>query len=84
MIFPNANLKQLDSITLALQNESTDFVDVRFVFDEIIKEFPGLETHCGARSHNDHNPDFEAVIVKFIRDSENELSDNEKEDVILL
>ena len=84
MIFLNQNLKKLDSVTLALQNESTDIADVRFLFDEVIKEFPGLESHCGTRSDIVHSPDFEAAIIKIINDSENELSDNEKEAVILL
>ena len=84
MIFLNQNLKKLDSVTLALQNESTDIADVRFLFDEVIKEFPGLESHCGTRSDIVHSPDFEAAIIKIINDSENELSDNEKEAAILL
>ena len=46
---------------------------------EVIKEFPGLESYCGTRSDIVHSPDFEAAIIKIINDSENELSDNEKE-----
>ena len=57
---------------------------MRFLFDEIVKEFPGFESHCGARSDFVHSPDFEAAIIKTIDDSENDLSDNEKEAVILL
>ena len=60
-------MEKLDSVTLALENESTDSADVRFLFDEIIKEFPGLESHRGSRSDNVHSPDFEAAIIKIMK-----------------
>ena len=49
--FDALGIRQWKLVTLALQKENTDSSDIRFLFDEILKDFPGLAPHCGTVSN---------------------------------
>ena len=64
------SMQKLKSITLALQKENTDISNIRFLFDEIIKDFCGLASHCETESPIVHSKDFENALVKILNNRE--------------
>ena len=64
-----------------LSKKKTDISDIRFLFDEIIKDFPGLASHCGTESPIVHSKDFENALVKIL--NREDLKDIEKDAVAL-
>ena len=78
------SMQKLNSVTLALQKENTDISDIRILFDEIIKDFPGLASHCGTEFPIVHNKDFENALVKNLNNREEDLKDIEKDAFALL
>lgn len=57
-------LKDLESVTKALQYENTSIGDVRGLFDAVIEQFPQTATRLSSSSNIIHTPLFESGIIK--------------------
>ena len=61
------NMKQLHSVTIMLQKEDLDLVDVRLLFDEVLQGFPdedSFKKYLLPDSQLVHQPVFEAAVRK--------------------
>jgi hypothetical protein len=77
-------LKNLDSVTLALQKENTSMADVRGLFDVVIEEYPESACRIGANADIVETPVFEAAGVKIQTGQEGFLNLEELKSVIRL
>lgn len=59
-----ANLRNLESVTNTLQQDSTTVHDVRVMFDAVIEEYPQTHSKLAANASIVHSPIFESAIVK--------------------
>lgn len=71
-------LKDLESITKALQSDSTTLADVRALFDKVSEEYPQLQERLADDFPIVHDVTFERAVVKLQLMRQIELSQTEK------
>ncbi|RQM21052.1 hypothetical protein B5M09_013373 [Aphanomyces astaci] len=59
-----AQLTDLNSLTLALQDESLTLADVRLMFDDVVVQYPSAEVCLGPDVNVVEDPTFESGVVK--------------------
>ncbi|RLO06368.1 hypothetical protein DYB28_011580 [Aphanomyces astaci] len=74
-------LGDLNSITLALQNEECTVFDVRRIFDTVVEDYPDAARRLGETADIVHYPGFESGVVKILRGNEEGMSATEVRDV---
>ncbi|RQM29283.1 hypothetical protein B5M09_013613 [Aphanomyces astaci] len=62
-----AQLTDLNSVTLALQDESLTLADVRMLFDEVVVQYSGAEVRLGPDASVVEDPTFESGVVKVLQ-----------------
>ena len=77
-------LERLNSITKALQSESTNQADVRVLFDEVLKIHSSMATHLASDAKIVHSVDFECGIVKLLDGKDDSLTQNEEKSLASL
>ncbi|KAG7368092.1 hypothetical protein IV203_030835 [Nitzschia inconspicua] len=70
-------LTDLQSITKALQAENRTVLDVRDLFDEVIKTYPQTKNRLGENASIIHDNVFESAVQKILKGSEEELTPDE-------
>ncbi|KAG3009400.1 hypothetical protein PC120_g15652 [Phytophthora cactorum] len=66
----HAELKDIESVSKALQAEDVNLLDVRVWFDELIAAHPALSpTSVRSRANIVHCPDFESGCVRVLKES---------------
>lgn len=58
------NLEDLNSVTVALQSDSTTLPDARAILDEIQGKFPSLESLIVPKAPIVEHPSFESAVIK--------------------
>ena len=77
-------LGDLDSVTNALQENSTTLSDARALFDAVIKRHPNSKSRLDERAQILEKVNFETVIVKVQRKQESQLKNAEQKAVKIL
>ncbi|RQM20945.1 hypothetical protein B5M09_010189, partial [Aphanomyces astaci] len=77
-------LTDLNSVTLALQDESLTLADVRMLFDEVVVKYPGAEVRLGPDASVVEDPTFESGVVKVLQHMEASLNEDERMAIALL
>lgn len=72
-------LKHLESVTMAVQSESTTVHDVRVLFDAVMEKYPETTTKLSSTANIIHSPVFETAIGKVQSGNEVIMSHEEKE-----
>ncbi|KAG7369855.1 hypothetical protein IV203_027601 [Nitzschia inconspicua] len=70
-------LSDLQSVTKALQAENRTVLDVRDLFDEVIKTYPQTKNRLGENASIIHDNVFEIAVQKILKGSEEELTPDE-------
>ncbi|KAG7342369.1 nucleotide-sugar transporter [Nitzschia inconspicua] len=70
-------LTDLQSVTKALQAENRTVLDVRDLFDEVIKTYPQTKNRLGENASIIHDNVFEIAVQKILKGSEEELTPDE-------
>ncbi|KAG2811381.1 hypothetical protein PC129_g14764 [Phytophthora cactorum] len=65
----HAELKDIESVSKALQAEDVNLLDVRVWFDELIAAHPAFVAYIGSRANIVHCPDFESGCVRVLKES---------------
>ena len=78
-----ADLREFETITKQLQNSACTMSEVRAVFDTVIQEYPSMDYYLGANAQIVHSPTFENGIVKVMDDAIDDLSNEEKDAVVI-
>ena len=71
-------LKDLDSVTRALQKEGFTLSELRALFDVVLDKYPETKARLGASAAIVESKSFESGIVKAQNGSQNELSQEEE------
>lgn len=72
-------LAELNEITLKLQDPNISMLDVRLIFDIVIKAHPSMEYHLAKDARIVKHPQFESAICKILSKKPELLSDVEKQ-----
>ena len=75
------DLKKLDTVTLALQAEKCTIATVRYIFDEVMKDFPSMVYRLSPSADIVHNDIFEKGVVKIQEGNAGFLTEDEKKAV---
>ncbi|KAG7341354.1 hypothetical protein IV203_023305 [Nitzschia inconspicua] len=75
-------LSDLQSVTKALQAENRTVLDVRDLFDEVIKTYPQTKNRLGENASIIHDNVVESAVQKILKGSEEELTPDESVKVI--
>ncbi|KAH9105198.1 hypothetical protein AeMF1_018909 [Aphanomyces euteiches] len=75
-------LVDLDSVMKTLQSETLTMAVARCLFDGVISNFPTMAAYLAYDAEIVQNPLFESAVVKVLRNSTGELSDDEAEILI--
>lgn len=70
-------MAELDSVTLALQNSSLSFADVRVLFDGVREKYPAMDCYLSPEADIVKCPDFENGLVKLANKQDELLTDDE-------
>ncbi|KAG7354964.1 hypothetical protein IV203_004320 [Nitzschia inconspicua] len=70
-------LTDLQSVTKALQAENRTVLEVRDLFDEVIKTYPQTKNRLGENASIIHDNVFESAVQKILKGSEEELTPDE-------
>ncbi|KAE9148809.1 hypothetical protein PF005_g33563, partial [Phytophthora fragariae] len=73
-----AELKDIESVSKALQANDITLLDVRVWFDGLIAAHPNFADYIGPRAPIVHSPDFESDCVRVLKDSGARLTAAEK------
>jgi hypothetical protein len=76
-----SELKDLESVTLSLQDPKMTLSDVRLLFDEVLYRFPSMVGYLSKDATIVHSYHFENGIVKVLDDKEDQLVEKEKSDL---
>ncbi|RHY49566.1 hypothetical protein DYB30_011046 [Aphanomyces astaci] len=79
-----AQLTDLNSVTLALQDKSLTLADVRLLFDDVVVQYPGAEVCLGSDASIVEDPTFESGVVKVLQHMEASLNEDERMAIALL
>ncbi|RHY10630.1 hypothetical protein DYB36_006775 [Aphanomyces astaci] len=79
-----AQLTDLNSVTLVLQDESLTLADVRMLFDDVVVQYPGAEVRLGPDASVVEDPTFESGVVKVLQHMEASLNEDERMAIALL
>ena len=58
------HLRPFQAISKSLQDESTDFSDVRYMFDKFLEKYPILSEFVSQNAQIVHSPKFESALIK--------------------
>ncbi|ETP37440.1 hypothetical protein F442_14753 [Phytophthora nicotianae P10297] len=78
------DLKNLESVNKKLQTSTVSLLDVRALFDHVIKHYPGTELYLSPTASLVKFPDFENGVVKLMAGKENTLTRGERAAVVKL
>ena len=73
------DLEQFQSTTILLQDAKRNLLDVRCIFDEMLKHYPTMDHYLSSDGGILHSPDFENAIVKVLDDDVDNLSSTQVE-----
>ncbi len=74
-------LRDLDSVTKALQKDSVTLLECRVLFDAVIQKIPSTTSRLNPNADIVCSPQFESSIVKVLAGNISGLSGNEKESI---
>ena len=75
-------MEQFENITKQLQDPTTTLSDVRAIFNAAIEEYESLSFYLKADADIIKSPHFESAIVKVLDDSVDQLTAEEKNDIM--
>ncbi len=75
------DLKDLNSVTIALQRDNLTFANVRCLFDSIIERLPSIKSRLHARASIVRDPDFEQELTKNQEERIKSMTKSKKETV---